>query len=125
MKFTLALLLCVPLVFAAGCPSSTATTPATPAVLAPGYINSADQQMGELLAGARSFYTTIQQESLAGTLTLTATEKTAFNALGVSINAASTVYVAYHQGTATEAQASAAIAMVKTKQAALPVPAVQ
>ena len=104
----------------AGCPSTTASTPP----LAPGYLNTADQQMGEILAGAHSFYTTIQQESAAGTLVLTPTQKTAFNDFGVALNSAQTVYLAYHAGTATQAQAQAAIDAVQTKQAALPTPGV-
>src|ERR1700734_2784110 len=112
---TLVLMACMALPLT-GCPA--ATTP--PAALAPGYINAADQQMGEILAGARSFYQTIQQESAAGTVILTATEKTAFNAFGTSLNAANTVYLAYHSGTQTQAAAQAAVNTVQAQQAALP-----
>ena len=103
-----------------GCPATT-TNPAT---LAPGYANTADQQMGEILAGAHSFYTTIQQESATGQMTLSATEKQAFNAFGVSLNAAQTVYLAYHNGTATQAAAQSAVNQVQQQQAALPQPQV-
>jgi hypothetical protein len=106
------------------CLPMTACTPSTtnPATLAPGYQNAADQQMGEILAGAHSFYSSIQQQSTAGTLTLSATQKTAFNDFGVSLNAAQTVYLAYHAGTATQAAAQTAVNTVQTKQAALPLP---
>lgn len=99
-----------------------ATNPTTPAQLAPGYQNAADQQMGEILAGAHAFYNRIQQDSASGSLQLTPQEKTAFNAFGVSLNAAQSVYLAYHAGTATQAQAQTAVDKVKSEQAALPLP---
>lgn len=106
----------------AGCPGSNPSTPTNPAQLAPGYQNQADQQMGEILAGAHAFYTSIQQQSQAGTLTLDPTTKAAFNAFGVSLNAAQTVYLAYHNGQATQAQAQTAVNQVQAQQAALPLP---
>ena len=118
MKARLALFLCLRLMLA-GCKTVTTTPP-----LAPGYQNAADQQMGQILAGARSFYSTIQQDSASGKTTLSPTEKTAFNDFGAAINAAETVYLAYHAGTATQAQAQTAINAVQTKQSALPIPAV-
>ena len=86
-----------------------AANPTTPAQLAPGYQNSADQQMGEILSGAHAFYTSIQQQVQAGSLTMTPAVKTAFNQFGVSLNAAQTVYLAYHAGTATQAAAQTAV----------------
>lgn len=115
-RFLILLALCLPLM---GCPAKTSTTP--PA-LAPGYQNSTDQQMGEILAGAHQFYNSIQSQAQAGTLTLTPTVKAAFNDFGTALNAAQSVYLAYHNGTATEAQAQAAVTTVQTKQAALPLP---
>lgn len=108
----LALCLCL-----TACTPST-TTPPT----APGYLNSADQQMGQILAGARAFYVSIQQQQAAGQLGLTPAATTAFNDFGTALNAAETVYLAYHAGTATQAQAQAAVNDVQTKQAALPLP---
>ena len=107
----------------AGCPSATAPPPA-PAVIAPGYINAADQQMGQILAGARSFYVTIQTDSASGKVTLSATEKAAFNDFGMSLNLAETTYLAFHGGTATQAAAQAAVNVVQQKQSALPALAV-
>lgn len=104
----------------AGCKTTAPTPP-----LAPGYQNAADQQMGEILAGARSFYSTIQSESAAGKVTLSATEKQAFNTFGVSINAAEAIYLAYHSGSATQAAAQTAVNAVQSQQSALPIPAVQ
>lgn len=103
-------------------PTGCAPTAATPTVLAPGYQNAADQQMGEILAGAHSFYTSIQQQVGAGTLTLTPQVKAAFNTFGVSLNAAQTVYLAYHNGQATQAAAQTAVNQVQSQQAALPLP---
>ena len=103
-----------------GC--GTKANPTTPAQLAPGYNNTADQQMGEILSGARAFYTSIQQQSQAGTLTLTPTVKQSFNAFGVSLNAAEIVYLGYHNGANTQAQAQAAVNQVQSQQAALPLP---
>lgn len=107
--------LCLPM---AAC-TPTATNTAT---LAPGYLNAADQQMGEILAGAHSFYTSIQTQSAAGVLTLSPTEKTAFNDFGTALNTAQSIYLAYHSGTATQAQAQTAVNTVQSQQAALPLP---
>lgn len=104
------------------CPGSNPSNPTNPAQLAPGYQNAADQQMGQILSGARSFYTSIQQQSQAGTLTLTPTVKAAFNDFGTALNGAESVYLAYHNGQATQAQAQTAVNAVQTKQAALPLP---
>lgn len=90
--------------------------------LAPGYQNAADQQMGEILAGAHAFYVSIEQQVAGGSLTLTPEVKTGFNTFGTSLNAAQSVYLAYHNGTATQAAAQAAVNMVQQQQAALPLP---
>ncbi len=111
----LLIVLCLPM--AACTPTTT-----TPAALAPGYLNSADQTMGEILAGAHSFYLSIQTQSATGVLTLSPTEKTAFNQFGVALNTAQSIYLAYHSGTATQAQAQAAVNAVQSQQAALPLP---
>jgi hypothetical protein len=111
-------------VFLLTCFSAVGCTPTTtnPAQLAPGYQNAADQQMGSILSGARAFYVSIQQQSAAGTLTLTPAVKQAFNTFGVSLNAAEAVYLAYHNGTATQAAAQTAVNTVQSQQAALPLP---
>ncbi len=103
-----------------GCVQPT-TAPPTQAI-APGYSNQADQQMGQILSGAHAFYQSIQQQSAAGTLTLDATTKAAFNSFGVSLNTAQSVYLAYHAGTATQAEAQAKVNQVQSQQAALPLP---
>ncbi len=106
----------------AGC-----ATPAAPAPpLAPCYTSQSDQTMGEILAGAHAFYTSIQQQSAAGQMTLSATEKQAFNVFAVSLNTAQTAYLTYHaQPTAANlATAQAAVNQVQQQQAALPTPKV-
>ena len=110
------------LALAVGWMTACTPTTTTPAQLAPGYQNSADQQMGEILSGAHAFYQSIQQQSQAGTLTLDPTTKSAFNQFGTALNAAQTVYLAYHAGTATQAQAQTAVNQVQSQQAALPLP---
>ena len=118
-KFLLILALMVPL---AGC----APVTAPPQPLAPGYQNTADQTMGEILAGAHAFYQSIQQQSAAGTMTLSATEKASFNTFGVTLNGAQAVYLAYHGNptAANLAAAQTAVNTVQTQQAALPTPKV-
>jgi hypothetical protein len=122
-RYLAAMTLCLALMVGlSGCPGTTPANPTTPAQLAPGYQNAVDQQMGEILSGARAFYTSIQQQSVAGTLTLSPSVKTAFNTFGASLNAAESVYLAYHGGTATQAQAQALVNQVQSQQAALPLP---
>jgi hypothetical protein len=104
------------------CPGSNPSNPTTPAQLAPGYSNQADQTMGEILSGAHAFYQSIQQQAAAGTLTLDATTKAAFNQFGTALNAAQSVYLAYHNGQATQAAAQTAVNQVQSQQAALPLP---
>lgn len=120
MKRLLAAVFTVALIFPVGCAPK--NQPTRPATLAPGYMSAADQQMGQILAGARQFYLSIQSQSQSGTLTLTPTVKVAFNDFGAALNTADSVYLAYHQGNATQAQAQAAINLVQQKQAALPLP---
>lgn len=105
----------------------TACTPsATPSTqaLAPGYQNSADQQMGEILAGAHSFYNSIQQQSQAGTLVLTPAVKLAFNTFGTELNLAQLQYLEYHANPtpASLATVQKSVNEVQSQQAALPLP---
>jgi len=122
MKLTAYLTLGLGIGWMIGCTTATAPTPP----LAPGYTSQADQTMGEILAGAHSFYTSIQQQSAAGTMTLSATEKQAFNVFAVSLNTAQTVYLAYHANptAANLAAAQTAVNQVQQQQAALPTPKV-
>lgn len=99
----------------AGCAKPNSPTPP----LAPGYQNTSDQTMGQTLAAANAFYNRIQTDSAAGTVTLSAAEKTALNALATALNIANPTYLAFHNGTATQAAAQSAINDVTAKQQAV------
>lgn len=101
----------------AGCKS--ASVPTSPQVLAPGYQNQADQIMGETLVGAHNFYQTIQQDVASGKYNPSITEKAALNNFAIALNAAQTIYIAYHAGADTQAQAQAAVNAVVTQQTSL------
>ena len=114
MRNKLALLaLCLPLILA-GCPSSTITPPT-----APGYLNSTDQTLGESLAALNAFVNQEKTNYASLTATQQAAEKTYLNSLIEATNAANVAYLAYHAGTQTQAQASAAIVNAQTAQATL------
>lgn len=113
-KFILALCLSVSL---AGCHAANSNTP--PATLAPGFSSQADQTMDQALVGAHKFYTDIQAQVVAGTYTPVPTEKTALNTFASALNAAQVVYIAFHGGTATQAQAQAAVNDVVSQQTVL------
>lgn len=115
-KAILVLALIVPL-GTVGCVKPNANTP--PAALAPGYQNSADQVMGQTLVGAHQFYATIQQDVAIGKYKPSPSEKTALNNFATALNAAQTVYISYHAGAATQAQAQAAVNSVTAQQTAL------
>src|ERR1035437_8420382 len=99
-NFALLLCLLIPL----GCATATAPTPS----LAPGYLNLSDQQIGQILSGARTFYNTVQCETqtlnwsqaaqqciadpaITQPMILSATEKAAFRDFMASLNAAETL----------------------------------
>lgn len=110
-------LLCLPLFCLLGCPSATTTTP--PAALAPGYSNSADQQLGQDLAAVVGF--TDQEKINYAQLSATQqdAEKSYLNTLINSVNAANAAYNAYHQGVQTLAQAQLALATAQNAKNAV------
>lgn len=112
-KFLAIALVFLPLTMA-GCKTVT-----TPQPLAPGYYNSADQVMGEVLAASRSFYATLQADSASGKFTPAPTEKEALNSFAIALNIAQATYLSYHNGTATQAQAQSAVNAVQAQQTAL------
>lgn len=115
-KLVLAILLSAATI-TTGCKAASTTTP--PQALAPGYTNSADQMMGQTIVGAHAFYVTIQADIAAGRYTPSAAEKTALNGFAVALNAAQIVYIGYHAGTSTQAQAQSAVNAVIAQQSAL------
>lgn len=54
----------------------------------------------------------------AGQLTLTPSEKQAFNAFGLALDAADATYIAYYKGQATQAQVAAQLAAMTAKMTA-------
>lgn len=134
--FLLSIMVLMPV---SGCHSASSTTP--PSALAPGYSSAADQQMSQILSGARSFYSTIQCETkgmswnqsasqcmtdatIASPLVLSSTEKATFNDFGKSLNLAETIYIAFHNGTATQQAAQDQVNIVQSEQDELPALAV-
>jgi hypothetical protein len=112
-RILLCLSLCLPLT---GCPSTTSTTP--PAALAPGYSSQFDQTAGQTLAAARALVTKAIADYPTLTAAQQATEKPILNAFVSAVNAADTVYLAFHNGTATQAQVQTQLDEVTTAQTA-------
>ena len=82
--------------------------------------------MGEILSGARAFYVSIQQQAAAGTLILDCDSRSRPSTpSAMSLNAAESIYLAYHDGQATQAAAQTAVNTVQSQQAALPLPGAQ
>lgn len=117
MKLLTTCVLSLTLLGLPGCKTASTTTASQS--LAPGYANQADQAMGETLVGAHSFYVTIQADVASGKYTPSATEKTALNNFATVLNTAQILYIAYHAGQATQAQAQAAVNNVTTQQTSL------
>lgn len=116
-KLFAALMISAVLMGPMGCVKATSTTPA--AALAPGYQNQADQTMGQALVAAHAFYVTIQQDVASGKYTPSPAEKTTLNNFATVLNSAQIVYISYHAGTATQAQAQASVNAVQAQQTAV------
>ncbi len=117
LSLLLPLLLCASVILT-GCHLTTTTTP-SPVVLAPGFQNLSDQDMDQVLVGARHFYVAVQTKVAAGTYKPSTSEFTAFNSFAVALNTAEVIYKAFHAGTATQAQAQAAVNVVAAQQTSL------
>lgn len=105
------------LLLLSGCKTANSKLPQT--ALAPGYTSQADEAMGETLVGAHAFYATIQADAASGKYQPSATEKTALDEFAVALNAAEILYIAYHAGTTTQAQAQLAVNSLAARQTAL------
>lgn len=103
-------ILALSLMLTAGCKKNTVPQP-----LAPGYSTQADQQLGQLLSSARSFYLSFEKGVTSGQYIETAQEKMAFQQFSVALNAADAAYVAYHAGTGTFAAAQTAGTQVQNQ----------
>lgn len=110
-RILLCLALCLPLT---GCPTASTTTP--PAALAPGYTSQFDQTAGQTLAAAHALVTKAIADYPSLTPTQQASEKPILNAFVSAVNAADTVYLAFHNGTATQAQVQAQLTAVSQAQ---------
>ena len=92
------------------------TSTAPPPPVAPGYLNSTDQQLGSTIAAADAFYNKLQSDQAAGTFKPTAQEVTALNALQQALTVANPAYLAYHNGSGTLAAAQNAVNQVSLAQ---------
>lgn len=118
----LSIFLALPLL---GCPSATAPTPP----LAPGYLNSQDQILGQALAAVNGFRsseegnyncdTAAKASSTCLTATQKAAEKIPLNNFIQVVNLANVAYTAYHAGTQTLTQAQAAEQAAESAQGTL------
>lgn len=97
-----------------GCASATSTTP--PVALAPGYTSQFDQTAGQALAAAHALVSKATADYPTLTSAQQATEKPILNAFVAAVNAADTVYLAFHAGTATQAQVQAQLNAVASAQ---------
>jgi hypothetical protein len=107
----LALFLLVPI----GC--QPASAPAPP--LAPGYSSPADQTLGQSLAAIVAFTNQEKANFAALPIAKQDAERPYLNALIVAVNTADQVYLAFHAGTQSLAQAQAALSKAQTAQTQL------
>lgn len=87
----------------------------------PGSINNFDSGAYQTLRTAHDIAKSLSDQAAAGTFKPSATQKAAINQFIADLNVADTVYAAYHNGAATQAQAQKAIDTVTAEQAALPI----
>lgn len=93
-----------------GCKTASTTTP--PAALAPGALNTFDQQAYQTLAAAHAFVATASAKAS----TLTPAQTQALNMMIQAVNVAQTVYIAYHSGTETQGNVQNELNSVSTAQ---------
>lgn len=106
-------LLCLPLALCLiGCPSTTSTTP--PAVLAPGTHDAFDSASFETMASIHAFV----QSAWTNRATLSPAQLTVLTQLKTDTDIADALQIAYHNGTATQAQVQPAITKAQTDQTA-------
>lgn len=84
-----------------GCAAKSATNPPLPV----GAINQTDATSYRVLNDAHAFLQSIGDSVRAGKLTLNATQKSAYNVLVASSNAADAAWQQYHSGASTDAAA--------------------
>ena len=89
------------------------------ATVAPSQASAADQTLGQSLAAIDAFVTQEKANYAQLTPALQAAEKPYLNNLIAAVNAANQVYLAFHAGTATLAQAQVSFATAQSAQTAL------
>lgn len=99
-----------------GCKTSS-TNVAPP--LAPGFTSQPDQVMFSTLKAAHDFYQVLQSDASSGKWTPSPTEKQTLNAFAITLNTAEAEYLAFKNGTATQAQAQAAVDKVSAAETQL------
>jgi len=104
-----------------GC--ATATAPSVP--LAPGYTTPFDQTAGQTLAAAHALVSKATTDYPTLTPAQQSTEKPILNAFVTAVNTADSVYLAFHNGTATQAQVQTQLNAVQTAQTAYTTQAVK
>jgi PBP1b-binding outer membrane lipoprotein LpoB len=100
MKKLLFVLMLAACLILAGCAAKTTTSTTT---LPAGAINTTDASAYRVLSDAKAFLSSIQSSTAAGTLTLTAAQKTVVNNLITASNTADQLWEAYHAGASTDA----------------------
>ena len=107
------------LLLTAGCAhnTSTSTPPAPPA----NSLNATDATINQTLQPIHAFVASMVQQNNAGTVTLTANQRSLLNQLVTDVNAADALYLAWRQAGATGSttQINSAITKAQGDQAAL------
>jgi hypothetical protein len=86
----------------------------------PGATSTFDSSAYQTLRTAHDIAKSLSDQAAAGTFHPSPVQKTAINQFIFDVNAADVTYAAFHNGTATQAQAKAAIDKVTAEQASLP-----
>ncbi len=87
----------------------------------PGSTNNFDSSAYQTLHTAHDIAQSLSSQAAAGSFKPSAAQKTVINQFIADLNVADTVYSAYHNGAATQAQTQTAIDKVTAEQASLPI----
>ncbi|MDE2101615.1 MAG: hypothetical protein KGL39_30495 [Patescibacteria group bacterium] len=99
-----------------GCKAATTTT--APSALAPGYTSQWDQTTGQTLSSLHAFALKASADYATLTPTQQAMERNALDAFIAAVNTADAMYMAFHQGTQTQATVQASIKAAINAQSA-------
>lgn len=102
-----------------GCPTAQSPSqPNPPTIVAPGYGSPADQKLGQSLAALRMFAAKAKEDYNTLTPSQQSEEKIPLNSLILAVDAADTVYKAYHNGLRTIEDAQNAYDKAAAEQSA-------